>query len=200
MDDCRPHLLFLCHRIPYPPDKGDKIRSYHWWLELVKHFRVHLGAFIDDPGDWAHVQTLRTGCASTLFLPLPRKRAMLRSLSGFISGSALTLPYYRDAGMQRWVEERRNSLKIASVLVFSSAMAQYVEGAHWSAIRRVIDFVDVDSDKWHQYSLRTSGVTAWVYRREAEKLANGGGPPGADIQRERLCVRSGGGVFSAADQ
>ena len=171
MDDCRPHLLFLCHRIPYPPDKGDKIRSYHWWLELVKHFRVHLGAFVDDPADWAHVQWLQTACTSALFLALPRKRAAFRSMGGFISGSALTLPYYRDVGMQRWVEERRNSIQIASVLVFSSAMAQYVDGTHWSATRRVIDFVDVDSDKWHQYSLRKSGITAWVYRREADKLA-----------------------------
>ena len=44
-------MLFLAHRLPYPPDKGDKIRSWY----LLRHFaatrRVHLGCFVDDPAD-----------------------------------------------------------------------------------------------------------------------------------------------------
>jgi sugar transferase (PEP-CTERM/EpsH1 system associated) len=169
--DDRPHLLFLCHRFPYPPDKGDKIRAYHWWLALVQHFQVHLGAFIDDPADWRHEQALRERCASTLLLPLMRGRAKLRSLGGLFTGSALTFPYYRDARMQRWAEECRVAFGIGYVLVFSAAMAQYVEGGRWSRVRRVIDFVDVDSDKWCQYAQGRSWSGGWVYRRESERLA-----------------------------
>ena len=171
MDQCFPHLLFLCHRIPYPPDKGDKVRSYRWLQELLQHFHVHLGAFIDDPADWAHVAQLRERCASSLFLPLARNVATCRSTSGFLSGTALTIPYYRDARMRRWALACRVSHGIEHVLVFSSAMGQYAENSSWSSVRRVIDFVDVDSDKWRQYAHRKRWPAALIFRREAKRLA-----------------------------
>lgn len=171
MEVLRPDLLFLCHRIPYPPDKGDKIRSYRWFSALVENFRVHLGAFIDDPADWAHVGDLQERCASTLLLPLPPTWATVRSLTGLLRGTALTFPYYRDERMRRWVEERLTCQESGYVLVFSSAMGQYVEGTRWSRTRRVIDFVDVDSDKWRQYAKTRPWPASWVYQREAERLA-----------------------------
>lgn len=169
-EDLRPDLLFLCHRIPYPPNKGDKIRSFRWWAALVEHFRVHLGAFVDDPLDWTHARYLQQDCRSSRFLPLPRTKATLRSLSGFLTGTSLTLPYYRDIGMQRWVDERLARYPIRHLLVFSSAMAQYVNDERWSSARRVIDFVDVDSDKWRQYGNTKSWPASWIYRREARRL------------------------------
>ena len=63
-------LLFLVHRIPYPPNKGDKIRSYHLLQHLARHYAVHLGAFIDDPEDWSHQDKVKALCASTCLLPL----------------------------------------------------------------------------------------------------------------------------------
>ena len=57
-------LLFLCHRLPYPPDKGDKIRAWHMLRHLAQRHRVHLGTFVDDPADWDHVAFLRGICAS----------------------------------------------------------------------------------------------------------------------------------------
>ena len=58
------HILFLCHRIPFPPDKGDKIRSYRWLKALTERHSVHLGCFIDDPQDWAEVDRVGAWCAS----------------------------------------------------------------------------------------------------------------------------------------
>lgn len=170
MTDARPDLLFLCHRIPYPPNKGDKIRSFHWLMSLVKHFRVHLGAFVDDPSDWAHAGRLQRECASTYFAPLRRSKATLGSLSGFLEGAPLTFPYYRDRGMHHWVQERLSRCPIQYIFVFSAAMAQYAQHERWATVRRVIDFVDVDSDKWRQYASTRHWPASWVYRREAERL------------------------------
>ena len=169
--DPRPNLLFLCHRIPYPPDKGDKIRSYRWLKALVERFRVHLGAFIDDPDDWRHVERLEGICDSVFFRPLPHAGATLRSLKGLLEGRALSIPYYRDGAMRRWVGERLAAADIRHVLVYSSAMAQYVQGPRLAAVRRVVDFVDVDSDKWLQYAQSKPWPLNWVYRREADTLA-----------------------------
>lgn len=166
MDD----LLFLAHRIPYPPNKGDKLRSFHVLKHLASRFRVHLGTFVDDPDDLQHVDTVSRLCAGeTLCLPLSPRRAKLRSLVvGLATGQALALPYYRDARMKRWVEHVIARHRIRRVVVFSSTMAQYVN--ELDDIDRLIDFVDVDSDKWNQYAETSGAATAWVYRREAAKL------------------------------
>ena len=100
--DPRPNLLFLCHRIPYPPDKGDKIRSYRWLLALAEAFRVHLVAFVDDPADWVHREKLEQLCAAARLLPLqshvPRNCEACGDCS---TGEPLTLPYYRNRRFRR---------------------------------------------------------------------------------------------------
>ena len=89
----KPALLFLVHRIPYPPNKGDKIRSYHLLRYLCDRYRVFLGAFIDDPEDWQYQKKVAQWCEATFFLKLTSGEAKLRSLSGFLSGKALSIPY-----------------------------------------------------------------------------------------------------------
>lgn len=163
MDD----LLLLVHRIPYPPNKGDKIRSYRLLRHLAARYRVHLGAFVDDPDDWHHADALRAWCADVHLLPLDSRRARLRSLRGLLAGEALSLPYYRDRGMRTWVRSVLDR-GVRKSVVFSSAMAQYVLDV--PGLTRVTDFVDVDSDKWLQYAAAKRWPMNWVYRREAARL------------------------------
>ena len=66
----RPDLLYLVHRIPYPPDKGDKIRSFHLLEGLASQYRVHLGSFVDNARDWEYAQALKQWCASLELRPL----------------------------------------------------------------------------------------------------------------------------------
>ncbi len=166
----KPALLYLCHRIPYPPNKGDKIRSFHLLKHLAQSHRVFLGGFIDAAEDWEYTTRLDEWCEDTYFLRLHPKLAKLKSLTGFLSNRALTLPYYHDARMARWTSEVMSREKIDAVLVYSSAMAQYILGSEYGAARRVIDLVDVDSDKWRQNSGKKSWPMSWVYRREADRL------------------------------
>lgn len=163
------HLLFLSHRIPYPPNKGDKIRSYHLLKHLSAQYRVHLGCFVDDADDMQHVDYVRSLCASCHIVPLKRSRATALSLRGFFRGEALTLPFYRQAGMSAWVKRTLQDYPISNALAFSSPMAQYLLDLP-QALNRVIDFVDVDSDKWRQYSQSKKWPLSQVYRREASKL------------------------------
>ena len=163
-------LLFLTHRIPYPPNKGDKIRSYHLLKHLIQNYRVHLGTFIDDPDDRQHIDHVKGLCDSTHFAVLKPNIARLRSLGGLISNQPLTIDYYRDPGLQTWVERVMHELPIKRILVFSSAMAQYVLQA--GKVLRIIDFVDIDSDKWLQYAHGKSWPMRWLYRRESRLLLN----------------------------
>jgi sugar transferase (PEP-CTERM/EpsH1 system associated) len=166
----KPPLLFLCHRIPYPPNKGDKIRSYHLLKYLCQYYQVYLGTFIDDPEDWRYQPLIADLCADSCFIKLEPRAAKLKSLVGLISGQALTLPYYKNSDLRGWVEEKTVQHKIEKLVVYSSAMAQYTMSQDLGFENTVIDFVDIDSDKWQQYSTRKKWPLSWVYRREAKKL------------------------------
>lgn len=163
-------LLFLCHRIPYPPNKGDKIRSFHILKFLAERYRLFLGTFIDDPADRLHVATLREYCTDLHVVNINPGRQRLVSLNGFLRGEALSLPYYRDAGLARWVDSIRQRERPGIAFAYSSPMAQYLVGAVWQGIRRVVDFVDVDSEKWRAYAAMKSWPASYVYAREATRL------------------------------
>ncbi len=161
-------LLFLAHRIPYPPTKGDKVRSYHLLKYLAGRYRVHLGAFVDDAADLEHADALRELCQECHLVRLNTTLAKVKSLAGLVAGEPLTLPYYRSASMRQWVNELLRATPVQGVLVFSAAMAQYVMPA--TSIRRVADLVDVDSDKWRQYAATRLWPYSAIYRRESRAL------------------------------
>ncbi len=164
----KPALLFLAHRIPYPPNKGDKIRSFHLLEYLSRRYRIFLGTFVDDPADGAHIEKLDRWCAGRCVRRLRPLQARLRSLAGLATGEALTLPYYRDRRLARWARQVTEAEGVAHVLVYSSAMAQYApKGAERTL---VVDLVDVDSDKWRQYAETHRGPMRWIYGREARRL------------------------------
>lgn len=163
-------MLFLSQRIPYPPNKGDKIRSFN----ILKHFstshRIHLGCFIDDPADWEHVPALQEYCVDTCIVPLNKTVAKIKSAKAFLTGAPLNLPYFYDRRIERWSQKVFAEVKPEAAFAFSSQMGQYFLNAAPRPPRVVIDFCDVDSDKWRQYAASKNWPASWVFRREADTL------------------------------
>jgi sugar transferase (PEP-CTERM/EpsH1 system associated) len=184
-------LLFLAHRIPYPPTKGDKLRSFNLLKQLRRDYRVHVGAFIDDEDDWRHVDALRALAGECYFARLTPWRAKLRSLTALWGDRPLSLPYYRDGGLQAWVDRLLAQRPVRQVIIFSGAMAQYLEDPDYGELRRVIDFVDVDSEKCRQYASARSWPMSWVYRREARTLLS---------YERRVAVATDASVFVSASE
>ena len=163
-------ILLLCHRFPFPPDKGDKIRSYRWLKALAQRHAVHLGCFIDDADDWAQIDRVGEWCASLRAFPLPRWRLAWRGAAALARREALTASIYRDEALARWVRERLAAGGIGCAVAFSSAMARYCEAAP-PAVGRILDFVDVDSEKWRLLADRAGWPKRALFRREAALLA-----------------------------
>jgi sugar transferase (PEP-CTERM/EpsH1 system associated) len=161
-------ILFLAHRLPYPPNKGDKVRSYHLLRHLAERHEVHLGTFVDDPDDMQHLPTVRLWCASVHAEVLHPRRAKLASLRGLAAGEALTEVYYRSPRLARWVSQTVTRERIDATVVFSSSMAQYAQ-AH-PTVPMLVDFVDVDSAKWADYALQHPWPLSWLYAREGRML------------------------------
>ncbi len=160
-------ILYLVHRIPFPPNKGDKVRSFNLLKFLASRYRVHLGTFVDDPDDLAHVERLREYCASITAVQIHPTLARIRSLAGFWTGEPLTLHYYRDTSLSAWARDVVRECGIRKAVVFSSAMAQFVPDEE---LKVVVDFVDVDSAKWDQMGRAHRWPMSAVFGREGDRL------------------------------
>jgi sugar transferase (PEP-CTERM/EpsH1 system associated) len=167
-----PDLLFLMQRLPYPLIKGEKIRNWHILNYLTKWYDVHFGCLIDDPDDFQHIDTIRALCATMYTAPLNRTRARLTCMSGLLTGEPLSVTFFRDSGLRRWVEDVLDRIKPEMTFVNSSNMAPYILDSP-RAGRRVVELGDVDSEKFRSYSEAASPPMRQIYRREwrlVEKL------------------------------
>jgi sugar transferase (PEP-CTERM/EpsH1 system associated) len=165
------NILFLCHRIPFPPDKGEKIRAYHMLAHLAKEHTVHLGAFVDDPADMRHAETLRQVIGGEcLLLPLGAI-ARVKMAVAFARGAPLSVSYFASGRLARWVDQILRRHNIDRAIVFSTAIAPYLLARRdFDPAHVIFDMVDVDSDKWRQYADAAEGLRAWIYRREMRTL------------------------------
>ena len=166
-------LLFLAHRLPYPPDKGDRIRSWHILEHLAARWEVELGCLSDDPADQAHLPAMQAICGAVTCVPVRLgMAAATRALLRVRHGLPLTLGWFHAPALRDWVLAGLAARRYDAVFVYSSAMAQYVlDAAGWQHVRRsVLDLVDVDSEKWLAYAADAATPRRQVWAREARTL------------------------------
>lgn len=165
-----PDLLFLTQRLPYPPIKGEKIRQWQILNYLARWYDVHLGCLIDDPADAQHAGTVRALCRTMYAAPLNRRIAKLTCARGLLSGEALSVTWFRDGGLRRWVERVMKQIRPELTFVISSNMAPYMLDLPCIG-KRIVDLVDVDSEKFVAYSETARFPMRQVYRREGRHVA-----------------------------
>lgn len=163
-------LLFLVHRLPYPPNKGDKIASFNLLRFLARRYEVFVGTFIDDPEDRQHLDKVREYCSDLCAPELNPALARVSSLRGLLTGEALSLPYLRSGVLDSWTARVLREQQPERIVIFSGPMAQYVTGRVPAGCITLFDMVDVDSEKWRSYAERKPWPMSWLYRREADKL------------------------------
>jgi sugar transferase (PEP-CTERM/EpsH1 system associated) len=164
-------ILFLAHRIPYPPDRGDKIRSWHLLRHLATLGRVHLACFADDEADAAHLPALRAALGDRLGEAHVEIRTRGKAAAGaraLIEGRPVSLALFDSARLRAFVAGLLARESIGTVFAFSGQMAQFVPAGLGQ--RFVMDFGDMDSAKFAQYGVEGTGPMRWVNRREADKL------------------------------
>jgi polysaccharide biosynthesis protein PslH len=162
------NILFLAHRIPYPPDKGEKIRAYHELRFLGARHSVDLFAFGDPSEQAVGRRALGEFCRRMYFKELGRGAAIARAAGSLISRRPFTTAYFRSATMKRAVRDALARNSYDTVFVYCSAMAQYVLNS--TRVPVCVDFVDSDAAKWAQYANYKAFPMSWVFAREARKL------------------------------
>jgi polysaccharide biosynthesis protein PslH len=166
----KPEILFLSHRIPFPPNRGDKMRSWHLLRHLGRSATVHLGTFADDEADAAHLGALREAMQGSLGEAYvePRHRDRAWPVRALIRGEPMALAAFRGKGMDDFVARILARPEVGAVLAFSIQMARFVPAR--ADLRFVMDFVDFDSAKFAAYAEKGRLPWSLIFRREAKRL------------------------------
>lgn len=163
------NILFLTQRVPYPPNKGDKLRAFHEIKFLSQHHEISLVCLADNKEDFAYKDALQNFCQSVDIVAHSRLISNTRALLGLaFSSEPLTRAFFYVPKLQKLVFRKLAQQSFDLVFVYCSSMAQYVGKV--DSIPRVIDFVDVDSGKWLQYAQVTAFPKNLVYRLESRRL------------------------------
>jgi sugar transferase (PEP-CTERM/EpsH1 system associated) len=162
-------ILYLAHRVPYPPNKGDKIRALWEIKSLSSQHEIDLFCFYDHEEDRNSIDALRQYCHECYAEPLSWWRSRLRALMAVAKQEPFSLAYFHSTTMACKVKEAMAARGYDLVIVFSSAMAPYVDGQ--TSVPCLLDMVDVDSAKWTEYAATAPAISRWLWRQEGRLLA-----------------------------
>src|ERR1700761_6850539 len=163
-------ILFLAHRVPFPPNKGDKIRAFHILEHLSRTHEIWLGACADDAADMQHLTMARSRYAGACFgLTTRSGRSANMALAG-LTNQPMSVARFHQTGLERWTRDVLRDVKPDLVYIYSSAMARYVVGRLPPATGLIVDFVDADAEKWRAYANEKKAPGRWIYAREFDSL------------------------------
>jgi sugar transferase (PEP-CTERM/EpsH1 system associated) len=166
----RPDVLFLAHRVPYPPDKGDRIRSFQILRWLSRRAAVHLACLADEPVAPAAAEVLAHTVERLTIVPLGRRARWARALGALALGGTATEGAFASRPLARVVEAWGRATRFHVALASASSMVPYLRLAALRETPAVVDLVDVDSQKWLDYAAASRPPRAWLYGLEGRRL------------------------------
>jgi sugar transferase (PEP-CTERM/EpsH1 system associated) len=163
-------VLFLTHRLPYAPDRGDRIRAIHILRSLCEYADVDLLSLVHDDDEAAHVNEVTKLGVRVTVARVRRVRNLVRAVVALVGRRPLTHVLLDAPGINATLRKLCDARRFDVVLAFCSGMARFALEPPLSGLPLVLDLVDVDSQKWNDLALRTPPPLKWVYRREAQRL------------------------------
>ncbi len=162
-------ILFLTHRVPYPPDKGDRIRTFHMLRFLARRANVYLGCLADEQPAESTLAALRPLCSGLTIATLGRLR-WLGALASFAGGGTISEGAFHSSALTSTLRTWTSQVSFDACLVSSSAMFPYLRLPGLRHLPAVVDFMDVDSQKWLDFAAATTGPKRWLYRMEGQRM------------------------------
>nr|WP_319393040.1 TIGR03087 family PEP-CTERM/XrtA system glycosyltransferase [uncultured Desulfobacter sp.] len=169
-------LLYICHRVPYPPNKGDKIRTFNEIKFLSRQYAIDLVSFADTRQELGFKKELERYCSSVYLFFLPSLLRKLKGVKKMLSGGTISQGYFLCNAAADTIRQLIKKETYRAIFCFSSPTAEYVF-KNISQIQNqkprpilIMDFCDVDSDKWAQYASKASLPMKLIYNTEAKRL------------------------------
>jgi len=163
-------VLFLTHRLPYAPNRGDRIRAYHLLQEMSGWADVSLFSLVHDQDEEA--QAAKVPFAKTVVTArVPRVSNYLRGALRLASSWPLTHSLLDAPDARAKLTAMIAAEPPDVVLAYCSGMARFALEPPLAGLPLVLDMVDVDSEKWERMARQAPWPRHWVYAREARTLA-----------------------------
>jgi sugar transferase (PEP-CTERM/EpsH1 system associated) len=163
-------ILFLTHRLPYAPNRGDRIRAYHLLRLLVRHHEVHLVSLAHDDEELRHLGRMAAVAASARAAKVRWFRSHLGALPALAGSRPLTHALLSSPEFGAAIRAAVAEAPPDVILAFCTGIAYAAFEPPLAGIPCVLDMVDVDSEKWAELATRTGWPMKWIYRREARTL------------------------------
>lgn len=160
----RPRILFLTHRFPYPPNRGDRIRSFRLLEFMSKIADVDLVSLYEEEPKEEYLSVLKGLCRQTCFVPWRKYGRWLRAGASLLAGSTMTEGLFGSQRLRRQVQSWANNEKYDRVVSFCSSMYPYTQLKELRNIPLIVDIVDVDSQKWLDYAQVCEGASGLIKR------------------------------------
>jgi len=161
-------LLFISHRVPYPPDKGERVRAFHALRALSARFGVTLAALAHRRSDYAAAAALRPWCERVIVAPAGGAMGLLRGGLALLGGRSVTEGFFHSPTMKHLLARECRRDRFDLVLGYCSSTLPLALAV--PAAARVMDLVDIDSLKWRSYAAGARWPASWLYRAESGRL------------------------------
>jgi sugar transferase (PEP-CTERM/EpsH1 system associated) len=162
------NILFVCHRLPFPPNRGGKIRPFHMIEHLGRSHSVSVASLAHTEEELAQGQPLKDYCHDVIAEVLPNRTRWTRAVSSLVTPTPSSVAYFYSGKLAKRIREAWHRGRFDAVIVHCAFAAQYVSGLQCGL--RILDFGDVDSVKWRDYSEHRPFPLSIGYRIEAHKL------------------------------
>ncbi len=166
----RKRILYLVHRTPYPPNRGHRIRSFHWLDYLSQRADVDLAFLADEPLGQGHLAELRSRCRRIAWVSTGRWGQRIRGVLSLLRGRSATEAAFYSPRLERTLRRWLAETTYDAIIAYCSSMASYLRRLGLSSNRCIVDLVDVDSQKWLDYAETAVFPQAFLYRVEGNRL------------------------------
>jgi sugar transferase (PEP-CTERM/EpsH1 system associated) len=161
-------ILYVCRRVPFPPDRGDKIAAFNHIRRLAGHHELHVFCLGDGAADLDNISGLEAFAKSVTAAPVGELTIRLRALEALFTGQPLSVAALNEAKLHRAIRQKFAELRPDLIIVYSCNMAQFVN--FFAGVPRIMHFGDLDSLKWRQYAERSTPPLQWIYSMEEKRL------------------------------
>ena len=166
----KPRVLYLTHRLPFPPDKGDRIRNFHVLRELSKVARVTLVSLADEEVHEQSIAILKSLCETVEIVSSSSSRRWWRASRSLLLGGSLSEGLFAEPELDAVIHRLSTNEPWDASLISASSLAPYLHRHGLPSHPRFVDLVDVDSQKWFDYADAASGPKHWLYTLEGHRV------------------------------
>lgn len=162
-------ILVVLPRIPFPLEKGDKLRAYYQIRELSKHHSIFIAALYNNNIHNDTLAELAPYCKEIHFIKQTGFRSLLNMMGAFFSGLPLQCGFFYSHKNHKIIDKILNSVKPDIIYCQLFRMAEYVR--HYR-IPKILDYQDAFSKGMLRRAEKAKFLTRWAMLMEARRIAN----------------------------